>query len=83
MTKLTFDNTTLDTAVGSTMYSSGTNFMDACYRYIYPEYTIATYRDDSFRQAFKVVSMLVDEDHLKGLTLRKFIELVRKVEKEL
>lgn len=38
---------------------------------------------DTFKQAFKVVSLMIEKGYLKNITLRKFIQIVAEVEDEL
>lgn len=62
---------------------SGTSRMSMFQAYYpYNNFTLTTTRN-SFEQAFKVVSMLIEQGYLKNVTLRRFIAIVKEVEDEL
>ncbi len=50
----------------------------------WPHYnwTVTTVRN-SFEQAFKIVSLLIEKGYLKGIRLKDFIRIVKEVEEEL
>jgi hypothetical protein len=55
--------------------------------YIWPTWPITTVygsiQHNTFEQAFKMVAMLIEDGHIKEMSLKDFIKLVKKVEKEL
>lgn len=42
-----------------------------------------SYSKNTFEQAFKVVSMMIEKGYLDKITLKKFIALVKEVEEQL
>lgn len=54
------------------------------YQYWYPNYYGGyLWQPDKFAQAFKVVSMMIEKEYIKGITLKKFIKIVKEVEESL
>lgn len=52
-------------------------------QYWFPTYTTWVNHQDTFAQAFKIVSMMIEKGYLDKITLKKFIKLVKEVEGEL
>jgi hypothetical protein len=84
-----FENMGMSSTISSDMASNMGlyvgDWIDRSYHYWYPGTTI-TYsnnRQDTFKQAFKIVSMMIEKGYLDKITLKKFITLVKEVESEL
>lgn len=74
-------NDTIDGALAKSMYVG--DYWEPSYRYWYPSTTIFQTHKDTFAQAFKIVSMMIEKGYLDKITLKKFITLVKEVEAEL
>lgn len=56
---------------------------NADYSYWWPHPVYVDQRDNRHRQAYKAVTVLLEKGYLKGITARKFVELVDELAREL